>query len=343
VTPKFPIVDAHLDLAWNAANGRDLRRAAADIRAEENKTENRCMVTFPEMVRGGIALVFGSIFVMKGVMEGTDHDFDEEIAARARQQIDIYRGFEDEGLVRIVRSRSSLEDHLAMWERDGLPGLLVAMEGAEPIRSPDELEWWFDAGLRMIGPAWGPTRYCGGFAGSRGVAKGFTQIGRELVDGMKALSIPLDLAHSSVELYWEGVESDHPHVCCTHTAPREVLGIDRMPDAEQMSALAKRGGVIGLGLGNIFLTPSAWGEERGRADVPLSTVGDVFGVMASAAGWGHVGIGSDLDGGIGVDESPDSLESIADEPKLADVLPADVRDDVLGGNWLRFLRSALPN
>ncbi len=336
-----PIVDAHLDLGWNAAAGRDLTRPSADIRADEQRTEYQCMVSFPDMRAGGVALVFGSIFCMTKVFDDTDHDFEPVIADRAREQIGIYRRYEDDGIVRIIRTATSLDAHLAMWEEDHVPGLLIAMEGAEPIESPDELQWWFDAGLRMIGPAWGPTRYCGGFTGGKGVASGLTDIGRELVAGMKSLSIPLDVAHSSTELYWDGVHSDHPHVCCTHTAPQEVLGIERMPDANQLSALASRGGVIGLGLGNIFLTKDAWGEDK--PPVRLSRVGEVFEIMASAAGWDHVGIGSDLDGGIGVDESPVELETIADIAKIGDTVPDRARAGVLGENWIRFLRAALPD
>ena len=337
---NVPIVDAHLDLGWNAAAGRDLTRPSEEIRASEDRTEHRAMVSFPDMVAGGVALVFGSIFCMTKVFDGTDHDFEPEIAERGKQQIDIYRRYEDDGVVRIIRDAKALDAHLGLWETDRVPGLLIAMEGAEPIESPDELQWWFDAGLRMIGPAWGPTRYCGGFTGSKGIASGFTDIGRELVAGMKSLQVPLDVAHSSTELYWEGVHSDHPHVCCTHTSPQEVLDIDRMPDAHQLSALASRGGVIGLGLGNIFLTKQAWGD--GNPGVPISRVGEVFEIMASSAGWDHVGIGSDLDGGIGVDESPVELGSIADIGKIADTLPDHARAGVMGENWIRFLREALP-
>ena len=334
------IVDAHLDLAWNMANGRDPRIPAAETRRLEGKEAQQAMVSLPDMRDGGVAVFFGSIFVMRGVMEGTDHDADPEIVARGRQQVALYQGLEEEGLVRIIRSVAALDDHLEKWAADKIPGLLIAMEGAEPIESPDDLQWWFDQGVRMIGPAWGPTRYCGGFAGPHGVPGGFTPIGKELVAAMKALGLPLDLAHGSIELFQEGIESDLDVVVCTHTSPREVMKRDRMPDAETMSAIAKRGGVVGLGLGNMFVEP-AW--KAGDPPVPLERVGEVLELMASAAGWDHIGIGSDLDGGIGLDESPDGLDCIGCLPKIGDVLPEDARAGVLGGNWLRVLRKALPS
>jgi membrane dipeptidase len=320
-------------------NGRDPRLPAAETRRREAKGAYQCMVGLPDMSVGDVGLFFGSIFVMKGVKEGTDHDVDPELVERGKHQVALYQQLEDEGRVRIIRTRASLEDHLRHWPNDSVPGLLIAMEGAEPIESPDDLQWWFDAGVRMIGPAWGPSRYSGGFAGSHGVPGGLTPIGQELVAGMKELSIALDLAHSSVELFEDGVSSDHPHVVCTHTSPREVLTMDRMPNAEMMAALASRGGVIGLGLGNMFVQPS-W--QSGEAPVPLERVGEVLTLMANAAGWNNIGIGSDLDGGIGLDESPEGLESVGDIGRIGDVVPAEARDGVLGDNWLRFLSEALP-
>jgi membrane dipeptidase len=119
------------------------------------------------------------------------------------------------------------------------------------------------------------------------------------------------------------------------------MGIERMPDGAAMKSLADRGGVIGLGLGNIFLSKRWWGDGD-RGPVPISTVGEVFELMARSAGWDHVGIGSDLDGGIGLDESPVELTSIADIAKIGDVVPKEAHADVLGENWIRFLRGALP-
>lgn len=64
--------------------------------------------------------------------------------------------------------------------------------------------------------------------------------------------------------------------------------------------------------------------------------------LAGLVGWGHVGIGSDLDGGIGLEESPVEVDTIANLYKVGDVVPVVARQAMLGGNWLNFLRSALP-
>jgi membrane dipeptidase len=64
--------------------------------------------------------------------------------------------------------------------------------------------------------------------------------------------------------------------------------------------------------------------------------------IAGVAGWESVGIGSDLDGGFGRAECPVEIETIADLHEVGSMAPAEAREGVLGGNWLRFLRAMLP-
>jgi membrane dipeptidase len=64
--------------------------------------------------------------------------------------------------------------------------------------------------------------------------------------------------------------------------------------------------------------------------------------MANMVGWEHLGIGSDLDGGFGFEESPAEIDTVADLYKVGAAVPAEVREAVLSSNWLDFLRSSLP-
>lgn len=59
----------------------------------------------------------------------------------------------------------------------------------------------------------------------------------------------------------------------------------------------------------------------------------------------HAGIGSDLDGAFGTEQCPYDLNTISDMQKMGPLLEArgytveDV-ENILHGNWLRFLRKA---
>jgi len=75
----------------------------------------------------------------------------------------------------------------------------------------------------------------------------------------------------------------------------------------------------------------------------VDAIDHVCQVVGSAA---HVGIGSDLDGGFGVDEAPDEVDTVADLLKIGDLLAergyaSEHIADVMHGNWLRILREAL--
>ena len=61
----------------------------------------------------------------------------------------------------------------------------------------------------------------------------------------------------------------------------------------------------------------------------------------------HCGIGSDLDGGFGREQCPSDVATIADLSKLPALLAARGYSDadvelIAHGNFVRFLRSALP-
>ena len=51
------------------------------------------------------------------------------------------------------------------------------MEGADPIETPSQLGAWTERGVRIIGPAWGRTRYAGG----TGAPGGLTALGGQLL------------------------------------------------------------------------------------------------------------------------------------------------------------------
>jgi membrane dipeptidase len=108
-----------------------------------------------------------------------------------------------------------------------------------------------------------------------------------------------------------------------------------------MHALAERAGVIGLVLYNGFLEPG-WNGDRSISVTLNEHLRRHADHVARVCGWSYVGIGSDLDGGFGLEESPSEIDTVADLHRVGEVVPTEVREAVLGANWLRFLRSSLP-
>jgi membrane dipeptidase len=335
----FPLVDGHLDLAYNAVSGRDLTRSALETRALEGDRPNRATVSLPDLRRGGLALAFATLFANPATSTLSEGGYrtPEEAEAQALAQLAVYEDWEARGLVRIVRDRSGLAGHLAAWAKDGVPGLLVLMEGADPIREPGDLDAWWDRGVRAIGPAWHRTRYCGGTGGPGGLSA----IGAELVALMRERGVILDLSHMADEAIADSLAIGAHAVMASHANARALVPTDRQLSNDTIRAVAERDGVIGIVLFNRFLE-ARWSREDRSVPVSVEQVAAHARHIAGLAGWERVAIGSDMDGGLGVDETPIEIDTIADFSKIGEAVPAEARSGFLGLNWIRFLERVLP-
>lgn len=349
---SFPIVDGHLDLAENVTLfGRDLTQSAHERRKVEKGSLGSATVSLPDLMRGGVAVVCATVtpgFLAADVGE----DFEprsalyhrrEEAEAQALSQIDLYESWERQGLIRLLRSAADLERHLEAWRGDRKPGLVLLMEGADPILQVQDLPDWWKRGLRLIGLTYGDTFYGRGVAGgstsfTRG---GLTDEGFALLDAMAGQGFIWDVSHLTEDGIREGLERGFRRVCASHANAQALTPTDRHLSDGNLRAIAERGGVIGLVLYNRFLEPG-WKKDRSIQVTLGEHLRRHAEHVARVAGWEHVGIGSDLDGGFGLEGSPAEIDTIADLWKIGSVVPPEARDGVLGGNWLRFLRQALP-
>jgi membrane dipeptidase len=349
-TGAVPIVDAHLDLAYNAVDvGRDLTRSAAELRAHERRDAEQVTATLPDLRRGGVAVVFGTIFatpadrdlgpaVPGGGVGGAEHAgyrTPEEAEAMGLAQLAVYEGWARDGHVRLLTDAAGLSAHMRAWPQDGVPGLVVLMEGADPILDPSSLASWAGRGLRIVGPAWATTRYSAG----TGEPGPLTELGRELIAAANELGLAIDLSHLALDAAREAVALAD-RVAATHVHPHALVATDRQLPDDVLAAVAARGGVIGITLVNHFLAPD-W-ETSGE---PVTVAGHWArhaAHVAGVTGWENVGIGTDLDGGVGREETPEEIDTVADLHRLGDAVPPEWSAGVLGGNWLRWLEATLP-
>ena len=348
----LPIVDSHLDLAENVTLfGYDLTLSAHARRVIEQRTRQQATVSLPDLERGGIAVVCATVtagFLVADVGEDFEprsalYRTPEEAEAQALAQIALYESWARQGRVRLIKSAADLDDHLALWQDDRKPGLVLLMEGADPIVHVRDLPRWWARGLRMIGLTYGDTAYGTGVAGGSTTFKhgGLTPEGVALLEDMAAQGFIWDISHLAEEGVWQGLDLGFPRVCASHANAQALTPTDRHLSDDLIRAVAARAGVIGLVLYNAFLEP------RWRQDHSLPVTLDEHlrrhaAHVARLVGWDHIGIGSDLDGGLGLEESPAEIDTVVDLVKVGAVVPAEARAAVLGGNWLRFLRAALP-
>lgn len=348
------VVDAHLDFAYNAVVlERDLEQPLTDLRSHERRHPPRnpragvATVTLPALLEGRVAVIGGSLYAAPWSKSHPEpvptYRTPDEAHELAVAQIDYYRRLEDEREdVRILYDDVTLDDVLASWETESPQvGIFAVMEGADPIREPDELAWWVERGLRGVGLSWSAgTRYAGGNA-RPGI---LTDEGHDLLDAMADVHLLLDLSHLWVDAAFEALNRYPGPVVATHANPRAFVDSPRMLSDELILALAERGGVIGIVAYNRMLDPEwRYGEPR----LPLARMAQAIDHICQITGEASfVGIGSDLDGGFGLHAIPAELDAVADLHKLSGLLAERGygEDDVvriMSGNWLRVMTEVL--
>jgi len=361
------IIDSHQDLAWNMLTfKRDYTRSVEETRRLEANTliperNGECLLGWPEYQRGRVAVIFSTLFAAparKRELWDTVWYPDFDTAHRLyRDQIFLYRKLADSypDKFRLISSGPELDSIIEHWSQplqngDGHPvGLIYLMEGADGIRSAHELAEWYEMGLRLIGLAWAGTRYAGG----TGDPGGLTDDGKKLLAAMLEYNFILDLSHMDEAAALESLDRYDGPIMATHSNCAALMkGADtnRHITDRVLRGLIERGGVNGLLPLNSFLK-AGWVRKSGsrREEVPLDTlIAHIDHVCQLAGNADHAALGSDFDGGFGVQSIPPELDSIADLQVIASKLmergySESDAEKILGGNWLKFLREHLPS
>ncbi len=351
------IVDGHLDLAMNALEwNRDLRWTVAEIRAWEAEMKDKPdrgngTVSLDSLRNGNMGLVVATQiarFTKKNnKLPGASWNSPHQAWAQTQGQLAWYQAMEYDGKMRQVNDKETLEDHLNQWSQDAQQtpiGYVLSLEGADSIVSFDHLEQAYSNGLRAIGPAhYGPGTYAQGTDATGGIGP----LGKELLDKMHALNIILDATHLCDESFWESLTHFKGAVWASHSNCRALVPDHRQFSDDQLKALIERGAVIGTAFDAWMLSPH-WtrgastpeGENVSLQDV----VKHIDHVCQLAGNSLYAGIGSDLDGAFGREQSPRDVDTIADLQKIAEILKQKGYQDqdienILSGNWMRFLRN----
>lgn len=332
-------IDGHLDLAYLALNGRDLR---ADVPKDAPHA-----LTLPALRDGNVRVALGTIFTELGgdpsneAVAYRDSDDLEGAHRVGLAQLEWYEAMERAGELAIVRTCGDLARAL---RGEGAMGIVLLMECADPIRSPDEVLWWHARGLRVVGLSWAHgSRYAGGNAR----AGGLTPIGRRMIEALDACGMLHDASHLSRAAFEDVLTATPTRVIATHSNAQSLLDPNErhLTDA-QIAALRDRDGWIGLNLYGRFL---AHGRRATLTDCVAHTMH-----VARIAGANRVGLGSDLDGGFGREQLPLEVQSPRDYSQLLEGLDAagfagvagadanEWRTQFASANLARILADALP-
>ena len=352
------IIDAHLDLSMNALEwNRDLRQSIQQIRERERGMKDKPdrakgTVSLPALREGNIGLVVGTQiarYIEPGSLLPGWHS-PQQAWAQTLGQLAWYKAMEDEGEMVQITDLRSLEIHIELW-KDGFGnhdkpiGYILSLEGADSIVTVQHLERAYAYGLRAVGPAhYGPGRYANG-TDSKGK---MNSNGIELLKKMEELNLILDATHLCDDAFWQALDHFHGSVWASHNNCRSLVDHNRQFSDDMIKALIGRDAVIGGPLDAWMMVPDWIRQESNpqQMNCKLEVMVDHMDHICQIAGNAlHIGIGSDLDGAFGTEQSPYDIDTITDLKKIPALLKKrgykeeDIRN-VMHGNWVRFLRRA---
>src|SRR6266849_127454 len=319
------IVDAHLDIGWNAISaGRGFLQPPA----------RGYLVSRSSLVAADVGLVFATLYTApararRSMRTRFVYESPHEAHIMAMAQVNYYRSC----CLDLIGTRAELAAYARGWRKGRLAAVML-MEGADPVETPAQLGAWTERGVRIIGPAWGRTRYSGG----TGAPGGLTDLGRQLLKAMGRKHVILDLSHMADQAVADAFAMWRGPIMASHSNARAIVPGDRQITDETAKEIARRGGVIGVSFYQRHLRSS------GR-----TTLDDVekhlLHLARAAGGPENMGIGTDMDGGFDSRQTP-----ISDFSEFKD-LAARLRtlfsraqvEGVMGGNWLEFLGRSLPD
>ena len=275
----------------------------------------------------------------------------EQAMAMGRGHLAYYQAMQRRGEIKSVLSRADLDRAVADWEtpNESTPIYhILSMESADPIADPDDVGFWWDQGLRVVGPAhFGVNTYVHG----TGFEGGLRPPAKALYRAMRQAGMILDITHMADQAVKESFELWDGPIMASHCTCRSIVSGQRHLDDWMISEIIRRNGIIGMVFCRAFIDPTiTWETRPTKLEYPpigMESLLPHVEHIANLAGGSttNIAIGTDMDGGFGAEMTPTDVDTIADVQGFATILAGsgisdDKVDGVLHGNALKFFRDA---
>jgi membrane dipeptidase len=329
------VVDTHNDLLMLVS-----RRPAADQAAYFRRH------WLPQLQAGGVNVQVLPVFI--------DDDFRPEGALRQTlRMIECAHRVADEAgdIVSLCRTGEQIDAAVAA----GRTALVLALEGCEAVGTDVELLRTFARlGVRMVSfTHFGRTGLADGSAEDAAGSR-LTAAGVEAFHLLQELSVLVDVSHLSAAGTDHVLSLATRPVVASHSSAYALLEHHRNLTDERLKGIASTGGVVGVNFFYGFIDPDA---------PTIGRLVDHIEHVAGVAGIDHVGLGPDFVKEVfeqltppaipvdfeGIDgtrvipglDGPAGLPLVTEEMLRRGWPERDIVK-VLGDNWLRVFRSALP-
>jgi microsomal dipeptidase-like Zn-dependent dipeptidase len=252
---------------------------------------------------------------------------------RALYQAARLQKFADQskGALVILRTRRDLQNFLTTRAASRAVAGFLGTEGAQPLEGRlENLDDLYSAGFRMMAPThFTDTAIAGAAAGMK--KDGLTDLGRQWVRAMESHHMLIDLAHASpATLRDVTAMATHPLIV-SHTGVKGTCDNPRNLSDDELRAVARTNGVIGIGL---------WDTATCGTDA-RATARAIHYAM-NIVGADHIALGSDFDGGVTTPFDSSGWALLTDALLQEGISEQDIHK-IMGENVVRVLLGTLPN
>ncbi len=362
----FLSIDTHCDTPM-----RFFRRGGFDPGV---RNEQGC-VDFPRMKEGRLDAEFFAIFIGQGprtpeayelAHNSTLATFDSIYATLARNS--------SQAAIALT------PDDALRHKADGRLAIFIGIENSYPAgRDLSKIQQYYDLGARYITLCHSSNNdICDSSTDKSGPEhNGLSAFGEQVVKEMNRVGMMIDVSHISDESFYDVLALSEAPVIASHSSCRALCESPRNLNDEMLQALKKNGGVIQICILSDYLRQPApnpeyeekvkelrerwralgteltdeqqeqrWAEfsELKSKYVRLATVADAVNHIQhviDVIGIDHVGIGSDFDGGGGLEDCSDvSMMKNITRELIRRGYSRDEIAKIWGGNIMRVMREA---
>lgn len=234
------------------------------------------------------------------------------------------------GALVILRSRRDLQSFLTTRAATHAVAGFLGTEGAQPLEGRlENLDELYAAGFRMMSPThFTDTAVAGAAAGI--TKSGLTDFGSEWVHAMESHHMLIDLAHASPATLRDVTTMATRPLIVSHTGVKGTCDNPRNLSDDELRAVARTNGVIGIGLWD---TATCGSDARATARAIHYAVNIV--------GSDHVALGSDFDGGVTTPFDSSGWALLTDALLQEGISEQDIHK-IMGENVVRVMLEVLP-
>ncbi len=332
-------------------------------------------VDFPRMKEGRLDAEFFAIFLGQGprTPEAFEKEHSNTLATFDSIYANLARNSDQAGI-------ALTPDDALRHKADGKVAIFIGIENGYPVGTDlGRIKQYYDLGARYITLCHSSNNdICDSSTDKAGPEhNGLSAFGEEVVAEMNRVGMLIDVSHASDESFYDILAVSKAPVIASHSSCRALCESPRNLDDDMLQALRKNGGVIQICILSDYLRqpePNPVYEEKRKElrdkwmamgpdltaeqqeqrwiefselrkqYIKLATVEDAVNHIqhvVDVIGIEYVGIGSDFDGGGGLEDCSDvsMMKNITKEL----IRRGYSRDDIAriwGGNFMRVMREA---